>query len=159
MRVGAPARLLHRPCACSMGGGGGREREPQVPCIGEHGREKRGGRCCILSWSISDYGFEQFETRSSVASSARLEETNNAGSYGVCRLPPHGVLCFTSPSPPPSLTALYAPAGSLRCGAKTGTGPLYTRLQLSIACKGLANLDKLSKSDPFVVRNNRRRSS
>lgn len=38
----------------------------------------------------------------------------------------------------------------------TGTGPLYTRLQLSIACKGLANLDKLSKSDPFVVRNNPR---
>lgn len=30
-------------------------------------------------------------------------------------------------------------------------GALYTRLQLSIACKGLANLDKLSKSDPFVV--------
>eukprot|EP00903_Cladosiphon_okamuranus_P006483 g6342.t1 len=33
----------------------------------------------------------------------------------------------------------------------SGAGPLYTRLQLSIACKGLANLDKLSKSDPFVL--------
>eukprot|EP00904_Undaria_pinnatifida_P002983 jgi/Undpi1/12686/HiC_scaffold_6.g02354.m1 len=29
--------------------------------------------------------------------------------------------------------------------------PLYARLQLSISCRGLVNLDKLSKSDPFVV--------
>ncbi|CAN0027201.1 unnamed protein product [Ectocarpus sp. 4 AP-2014] len=33
----------------------------------------------------------------------------------------------------------------------SASGPLYTRLQLSISCKGLVNLDKLSKSDPFVV--------
>ncbi|CAN0354382.1 unnamed protein product [Pylaiella littoralis] len=31
------------------------------------------------------------------------------------------------------------------------SGPLSTRLQLSIACKGLANLDKLGKSDVLVV--------
>ncbi|CBJ26471.1 n/a [Ectocarpus siliculosus] len=33
----------------------------------------------------------------------------------------------------------------------SASGPLYTRLQLSISCKQLVNLDKLSKSDPFVV--------
>ena len=38
------------------------------------------------------------------------------------------------------------------CAFCLHAGPLYARLQLSISCKGLVNLDKLSKSDPFVVR-------
>ncbi|CBJ26472.1 Copine [Ectocarpus siliculosus] len=33
----------------------------------------------------------------------------------------------------------------------TRPDPLYTRLQLSISCKGLVNMDTFSKSDPFVL--------
>ncbi|CAM9367387.1 unnamed protein product [Ascophyllum nodosum] len=33
----------------------------------------------------------------------------------------------------------------------SGAGALYTRLQLSISCKDLINLDHMSKSDPFVL--------
>ncbi|CAM9106881.1 unnamed protein product [Scytosiphon promiscuus] len=45
----------------------------------------------------------------------------------------------------------YADMAEDAASMLSGSGALYTRLQLSIACKGLANLDKLSKSDPFVV--------
>lgn len=31
------------------------------------------------------------------------------------------------------------------------SGAMYTRLHLSISCKGLVNLDAMSRSDPFVV--------
>ncbi|CAM9580283.1 unnamed protein product [Ectocarpus sp. 12 AP-2014] len=47
--------------------------------------------------------------------------------------------------------ASYADMAEDAASMLSESGPLYTRLQLSISCKGLVNMDAFSKSDPFVV--------